>query len=57
MLGGAVLGEDAEGVETLVVLGQLGQREAGHSSAHRHLHQLPGLQQLICSQTGDTVTF
>lgn len=51
MLRSAILRKDAEGVEALVVLGQVRQREAGCASTHRHLHQLTGFQQLICWQT------
>lgn len=49
VLSGAVFCKDAEGVEALVVLRQVRQRETGRSSTHRHLHQVTGLQQLICS--------
>ncbi len=52
VLGSAVLGEDAEGVEALVVLGQVRQRQTGHSSTHRHVHQFTGFQQFICTQSG-----
>lgn len=47
MLGGAVFGVDADGVEALVVLGQAGQRQAGHAAGHRHIHQGAGLQKFI----------
>ncbi len=48
MLDGAVLCEDAEGVETLIVLGQVRQRQSGCTSTHRHLCQLARFQQFIC---------
>lgn len=56
MLGGAVLRPHAEGVQTFIILGQVGQSHSGSAPTNLNLSQLPCLQQFIWSTTRDGKT-